>query len=132
MVCSKSTELVRQALRRGASLVGGVDPATVDGDIEASLQEMVGLAVEANAGIDLHLHDAHHLGTFTMKRLAQLTIEAGLQGKVAISHAFGLGDIPLSQAQEMGTCSLMRGRHYYECAHWPEISAGWFVATSAV
>lgn len=99
---SKSTELVRQALRNGANLVGGVDPATVDGDIEASLQELVGLAVEANAGIDLHLHDASQLGIFTMKRLAQLTIEAGLQGKVAISHAFGLGDIPPSQAQEMG------------------------------
>lgn len=99
---SKSKEWVRQALRGGAGLVGGVDPATVDGDIEASLQEMVELAVEANAGIDLHLHDAHHLGTFTMKRLAQLTIEAGLQGKVAISHAFGLGDIPTPQAIEMG------------------------------
>jgi cytosine/adenosine deaminase-related metal-dependent hydrolase len=99
---SKSTELVRQALRNGANLVGGVDPATVDGDIEASLQELVGLAVDANAGIDLHLHDANQLGIFTMKRLAQLTIEAGLQGKVAISHAFGLGDISPSQAQEMG------------------------------
>ncbi|MGG3283904.1 amidohydrolase [Paenibacillus solani] len=99
---SKSAELVRQALRSGAGLVGGVDPATVDGDIEASLQQMVELAVEANAGIDLHLHDAGHLGTFTMKRLAQLTIEAGLQGKVAISHAFGLGDISASQAEQMG------------------------------
>ncbi|MGM7719890.1 amidohydrolase [Metabacillus sp. Hm71] len=98
---SKTKELVREALRQGASLVGGVDPATVDGDIEASLQVMVELAVEGNAGIDLHLHDADHLGIFTMKRLAQLTKEAGLQGKVAISHAFGLGDIPPSQAEEM-------------------------------
>ncbi|MGG4342206.1 amidohydrolase [Paenibacillus lautus] len=99
---SRAKEWVRQALRNGANLVGGVDPATVDGDIEASLQELVELAVEANAGIDLHLHDANQLGIFTMKRLAQLTIEAGLQGKVAISHAFGLGDIPPSQTQEMG------------------------------
>lgn len=99
---SKAKEGVRQALRRGAGLVGGVDPATVDGDIEASLQQMVELAVEGNAGIDLHLHDANHLGIFTMKRLAQLTIEAGLQGKVAISHAFGLGDIGPSEAEEMG------------------------------
>ncbi|KKI92074.1 deaminase [Bacillus sp. SA1-12] len=98
---TKAKELVREALRQGASLVGGVDPATVDGDIEASLQMMVELAVEGNAGIDLHLHDADHLGTFTMRRLAQLTKEAGLQGNVAISHAFGLGDIPPSQAEEM-------------------------------
>lgn len=98
---SNAKDLVREALRQGANYVGGVDPATVDGDIEASLQQMVELAVEGNAGIDMHLHDADHLGIYTMKRLAELTKEAGLQGKVAISHAFGLGDIPLSQAKEM-------------------------------
>ncbi|WP_410982587.1 amidohydrolase [Bacillus cereus] len=98
---TRSGNLVREAIRQGASLVGGVDPATVDGNIEASLQEMIEIAVEGNAGIDLHLHDADHLGIFTMKRLAALTKEAGLQGNVAISHAFGLGDIPLNQASEM-------------------------------
>lgn len=96
-----SRELVRKALQNGATHVGGVDPATVDGDIDASLKAMVELAVEGKAGIDLHLHDPNHLGIFTIKKLAQLTIEAGLQGKVSISHAFGLGDIPLSQAEEM-------------------------------
>lgn len=98
---TKATSLIREALRSGAGFVGGVDPATVDGDIEASLQQMVELAVEGNAGIDLHLHDPDQLGTFTMKRLAQLTKEAGLQGKVAISHAFGLGDVSRSEAEEM-------------------------------
>jgi cytosine/adenosine deaminase-related metal-dependent hydrolase len=98
---TRAKDLVREALRQGASYVGGVDPATVDGDIEASLQMMVELAVTENAGIDLHLHDVDHLGIFTMKRLAQLTKEAGLQGKVAISHAFALGDISPSEAEEM-------------------------------
>lgn len=98
---SNAKELVREALQQGVSFIGGVDPATVDGDIEASLQEMVALALEGEAGIDLHLHDADHLGIFTMKRLAQLTKDAGLQGKVSISHAFGLGDISQYQAEEM-------------------------------
>ncbi|MFI2129698.1 amidohydrolase [Lysinibacillus fusiformis] len=98
---TKATNIIREALRMGVGLVGGVDPATVDGDIEASLQQMVELAVEGNAGIDLHLHDPDQLGTFTMKRLAQLTKEAGLQGKVAISHAFGLGDVSRAEAEEM-------------------------------
>ncbi|MBN6205474.1 amidohydrolase family protein [Ralstonia pickettii] len=98
---SSAKNLVSEALHQGANYVGGVDPATVDGDIEASLQQMVELAIQGNAGIDLHLHDADHLGIYTMKRLAQLTKEAGLQGKVAISHAFGLGDISLSQVKEM-------------------------------
>ncbi|YCA45146.1 amidohydrolase [Bacillus sp. JZ8] len=98
---TKAKDLLREALRQGAGFVGGVDPATVDGDIEASLQQMVELAVEGNAGIDLHLHDPDYLGVFTIKRLAQLTKEADLQGKVAISHAYSLGDIPLSQAEEI-------------------------------
>jgi len=98
---TKAANIVREALRMGVGFVGGVDPATVDGDIEASLQQMVELAIEGNAGIDLHLHDPDQLGTFTMKRLAQLTKEAGLQGKVAISHAFGLGDVSRSEAEEM-------------------------------
>ncbi|KQL53812.1 deaminase [Heyndrickxia shackletonii] len=101
LLLSKAKDLVREAIRQGANFVGGVDPATVDGDIEASLQEMVELAVEGNVGIDLHLHDADHLGIFTMKRLAKLAKEAGLQGKVAISHAFGLGDISEVQAEAM-------------------------------
>ncbi|MEC1179523.1 amidohydrolase [Metasolibacillus meyeri] len=98
---TEAKQLVREALRQGAGLVGGVDPAMVDGDIERSLQQMVELAVEGNAGIDLHLHDADQLGIFTIKRLAELTVEADLQGKVAVSHAFALGDIPSAQAEGM-------------------------------
>lgn len=98
---SKATPLVREALRLGATIVGGVDPATVDGNIEASLQQMMELAVEANAGVDLHLHDADHLGVFTIRRLAALTMEAGLQGRVAVSHAFGIGDVPEAVAADL-------------------------------
>lgn len=97
---SQSVGLVREALRSGATIVGGVDPATVDEDIEASLHAMMELAVEANADVDLHLHDPGHLGTFTMKRLAALTEEAGWKGRVALGHAFGLGDVPLQAAAE--------------------------------
>ncbi|GLX67160.1 amidohydrolase [Paenibacillus glycanilyticus] len=91
---SGSKELLRAAMREGATMVGGVDPATVDIDIERSLQEMVEIAVEFGGGIDLHLHDPDYLGTHTIRRLAQLTIEAGLQGKVSVSHAFCLGEVP--------------------------------------
>jgi len=96
-----TVRLMKEAVRNGASLVGAVDPATVDLNIESSLVQLMDIAVEGNAEIDLHLHDPGHLGTFTMKRLAALTIEAGWQGKVAISHAFGLGDVALSEAKEV-------------------------------
>lgn len=102
---SGSKTLVREALRQGAHLVGGVDPATMDTDLEASLQLMVELAVEAGAGIDLHLHDPDYLGTYTMKRLARLTVDAGLQGNVSISHAFALGEV--IEAEARSTADLL-------------------------
>ncbi len=98
---SGTPQLIREAIRNGAGIVGAVDPATVDNNIEASLVQLVDLAVEGNADIDLHLHDPGHLGTFTMKRLAFLTKEAGWEGRVAISHAFGLGDVSRAEAAEM-------------------------------
>ncbi len=98
---SGTVELIREAVRNGAGIVGAVDPATVDLNIEASLVQLMDLAVEGNADIDLHLHDPGHLGTFTMKRLAYLTKQAGWEGRVAVSHAFGLGDVSKEEAIEM-------------------------------
>ncbi|MEK3889925.1 amidohydrolase [Bacillus sp. FSL K6-3431] len=85
---SDSVQLVKQSLEEGATHVGGVDPYTVDGDMEKSLQTMVELAVLNNAGIDIHLHDGGEAGKRTLTRLAELTEESGLQGKVTVSHAF--------------------------------------------
>ncbi|CAG7648533.1 amidohydrolase [Paenibacillus allorhizosphaerae] len=106
---SHAVPLVREALRRGASLVGGVDPATIDENIEKSLQAVMELAVEANADVDLHIHDPGHLGIFTFKRLASLTEEAGWQGRVTISHAFALADIPPEEAREVAELLAHRG-----------------------
>lgn len=97
---SQSVGLMREALRNGAGLVGGVDPATFDDDIEKSLHTVMDLAVEANADIDLHLHEPGYLGVFIMKRIAALTEEAGWQGRVTISHAYGLGEVPEAIASE--------------------------------
>ncbi|OIK17058.1 deaminase [Bacillus sp. MUM 116] len=94
-------QLIRDAVRNGAGIVGSVDPATVDNNIEESLVQLMDIAVEGNADIDLHLHDPGHLGTFTMKRLAYLTKQAGWEGRVAISHAFGLGDVSTGEAYEV-------------------------------
>jgi cytosine deaminase len=106
---SKSFPYVREALRSGATLVGGVDPATIDENIEKSLQTVMELAVEANADIDLHIHDPGHLGLFTFKRLASLTEEAGWQGRVTISHAYALADIPLKEASEVAELLAHQG-----------------------
>lgn len=98
---SNQVENIRQALKMGATFVGGVDPATVDQNIEKSLSTVFELAVEADAPIDLHLHDPDHLGIFTFKRLAKMTEDAGWQGRVTISHALALADISAQEAGEV-------------------------------
>ena len=67
---SDVVDLIRQAMQLGATHVGGVDPAKVDEDIEKSLNTIMDIAVEANAGVDIHIHDRNQLGLFTMQRLA--------------------------------------------------------------
>ncbi|WP_231597510.1 amidohydrolase family protein [Bacillus sp. SA1-12] len=106
---SQSVQLVREALRSGASLVGGVDPASIDENIEKSLQTVMELAVEANVNIDLHIHDPGHLGIFTFKRLASLTEEAGWQGRVTISHALAFADISAKEASEVAELLAHQG-----------------------
>ncbi|WP_435162891.1 amidohydrolase family protein [Paenibacillus glycanilyticus] len=86
---SHAIELVKEAMMQGATHVGGVDPATVDENIEKSLHTIMDIAVQTNAGVDIHIHDRGEPGLTTMHRLADLTEQAGWQGKVTVSHAFG-------------------------------------------
>ncbi len=89
---SGSDVLMKDALRKGANIVGGLDPATIDNDIEKSLRRMMDIAVEFNSEVDIHLHEGGSLGMYTIRRLAALTEEAKWQGKVTISHGYCLGD----------------------------------------
>ncbi|MCG7381409.1 amidohydrolase [Paenibacillus sp. ACRRY] len=84
---------MREAMRRGARWVGGVDPGNVDNNIEKSLATILDIAVEADAGVDIHIHDPGQLGVFTMIRLAAMTEQAGWQGRVNVSHALAFADI---------------------------------------
>lgn len=97
---TQSVDLMRQAMKEGVTIVGGLDPCGVDGDMEKSLACMMEIAIEANADIDIHLHDPGQIGLTTMKRLAAMTQEANYHNRVAISHAFALGDVPIEETLE--------------------------------
>lgn len=98
---TKASQLMRQAMREGATLVGGLDPAGIDNELEGSLREMMDIAIEADANVDIHLHDPGTLGFYTIKRILDLTEEAGWQNRMAISHAFALGDVAPEESAEM-------------------------------
>jgi cytosine/adenosine deaminase-related metal-dependent hydrolase len=92
-----------QAMTEGATHVGGLDPYTVDENVEKSLHTMMELAVKHQAGIDMHLHDGGEAGKQTLLELVRLTEEAGLQGQVTVSHAFWFAGAEQQEAEEMAS-----------------------------
>ncbi|MDP5226246.1 MULTISPECIES: amidohydrolase family protein [Arthrobacter] len=85
-------ELLDRAAAEGADYIGGLDPAGIDMDPVAQLDGLFRIAVDRGVGIDIHLHDGQNLGAFQYDLIIARTIEAGLQGRVNISHGFALGD----------------------------------------
>jgi cytosine deaminase len=88
-----TADLLDQAMRSGADLVGGLDPAGIDADVTGHLDAVFGIASRHGKGVDIHLHDGGSLGAFELRSIAERTIACGLQGQVAVSHAFALGGI---------------------------------------
>ena len=92
-------ELLDEAIRSGADLVGGLDPAGYDGDIAGHLNPVFDLAERHGVGVDIHLHDGDLLGIFEIEEIARRTKAHGLTGRVAIAHAYALGQVPSDIAQ---------------------------------
>ncbi|MCI9867430.1 amidohydrolase family protein [Rhizobium skierniewicense] len=94
-------ELLDEAIKLGADLVGGLDPASFDRDVNGHLDVVFGVAERHGVDVDIHLHDAGSMGAFTIEEICARTVALGMQGHVAISHAYGLGDLPLDAARKI-------------------------------
>lgn len=89
---SNDVDQVAAALDAGADLVGGMDPASVNADVEGTIETWFDLAEDHDADLDVHLHDPGTLGTYTLDRLAAHTIDRGYEDRVNASHSFALAD----------------------------------------
>ncbi|MFB6629728.1 amidohydrolase [Streptomyces sp. NPDC056362] len=98
-------DLLDAALADGADLVGGLDPVGFDGDAAGQLDIVFGLAERHGKGIDLHLHDGGPTGTAQLRDIAARTAALGLGGRVAVSHAYALGDV--DDAELDRTCTAL-------------------------
>lgn len=87
-------QLLDEAIRLGANAVGGLDPASFDRDVEGHLDVVFGVAQKHGVDVDIHLHDGGMLGAFEVEQIAARARALGMEGRVAVSHAYGLGDIP--------------------------------------
>ncbi len=94
-------ELMDEAVALGADLVGGLDPGSFDRDVNGHLDVVFGIAEKRGVDVDIHLHDAGTLGAFTIEEICARTVALGMQGHVAVSHAYGLGDLPPEAARKI-------------------------------
>jgi amidohydrolase family protein len=89
-----TTELLEAAVRAGADLVGGLDPAGFDRRPVEHLDAVFAIAGRHGCGLDIHLHEGGELGAFTIDLIIERTRALGLAGRVTISHAFALAEVP--------------------------------------
>jgi cytosine/creatinine deaminase len=96
-----TVELMEEALKNGAEVVGGLDPSTIDRDPAGHLDTIFGLAEKFDVDVDIHLHEPGDLGAFSVELIAERTKAIGRQGRVVISHAFCLGGIEENYLQQL-------------------------------
>jgi len=101
LLLSNVEGLMREAMKMGVNYVGGLDPTVVDGNMEKSLDTMVQIAVDSKTGVDIHLHEGGETGLKAVRYLMKATEDAGLQGKMTISHAFSLASLSPEEGREM-------------------------------
>jgi cytosine/adenosine deaminase-related metal-dependent hydrolase len=84
------------------SFIGGVDPYSLDGSIEKSMEQITQLALDNNKGIDIHLHEMGESGMKTIEFLIDRTLETPqLKGKAFVSHAFALSRLTNVEAEKI-------------------------------
>lgn len=93
-----TADLLDAAIAEGADLLGGLDPVGIDGDLDGHLDTIFAIAERRGVGVDIHLHDGGESGIAQIRAIADRTRAAGLQRKVAVSHAFTLGSVSTEMA----------------------------------
>jgi len=101
MVAPGTAALLEDALRAGCDVLGGIDPCAMDRDPKGQLDVLFSLADKYGVPLDIHLHEAGELGAFTMELMFERVRAHGMQGKVAISHAFALGMNDQKRVQQL-------------------------------
>ncbi|MGZ9724008.1 amidohydrolase family protein [Rhizobium miluonense] len=100
LVREGTLDLMEAALKAGADIVGGIDPASIDRNPVRHLDAIFALADRYGKPIDIHLHEPGELGAFCLELIAERTRALSMRGKVMVSHAYCLGmlDAPRQRA----------------------------------
>ncbi len=97
-----AAELVREAMRMGADLVGGIPWIEyTDEDAAAHIDLMLDIAVEFDAGLSMLVDDAGDSGLRTLELLARKTTERGWTGRALAHHARAMALYPKPYLQKL-------------------------------
>ena len=89
-----SVPYLKEAAKMDIDFIGGVDPYTLDGSIEKTIDFTVQLALDHNKGIDIHLHETNEYGLKTVEYIIEKVNEnPKLKNKTFLSHCFILGKV---------------------------------------
>ncbi len=95
-----STSLMKEAAQSGIDFIGGLDPASIDGDINRTMDFTVQLALDYDKGIDIHLHEGGADGLKVVNYLIDRANEnPALKGRSWLSHCFVLASLDGSQQE---------------------------------
>lgn len=102
---TQSWETLEAALRLGCDAVGGTT-GTRGSDASALMQRTADLAVKHDRMIDLHLDETLDPAVQNLEELARITIERGLQNRVAASHCCSLSAVTAAaRAPAVAACA---------------------------
>lgn len=106
-----SVSYMKEAAQMDIDFIGGVDPYSLDGAIEKTIDFTVQLALDNKKGIDIHLHESGESGLKTVEYLIQKVNENPvLQNKTYLSHCFVLANLEASKqeaiAEQLGAAGI--------------------------
>lgn len=101
LLLSNSVQLMREAMQAGAHYVGGLDPTTVDGNMEKSLDTMFQIALDYDKSVDIHLHETAPSGMQAINYMLDVMEQnPSLKNKVTLSHGFALSTLSPDEARD--------------------------------
>ncbi|MGN7787211.1 amidohydrolase [Niabella sp. 22666] len=97
-----SAAYLKDAAQMDIDFIGGLDPYTIDGAIEKTVDFTVQLALDHKKGIDIHLHESGESGLKTVEYLIKrVTENAVLREKTFVSHCFVLAKLDQRKQEEV-------------------------------
>ena len=97
-----SVPYLKEAAKMDIDFIGGLDPFSIDGEIEKTMDFTIQLALDHKKGIDIHLHESGESGLKTIEYLIDKVNEnPSLKGKTYVSHAFVLGKLEKQKQEEI-------------------------------